>query len=484
MLKILFATSELHPLIKTGGLADVAASLPHALAKLGHEVHIVIPAYHSVVAAAQENELKKIAEDTLDDQQLIIWQTHLPGTRIKVWLVDLPSFSQRQGNPYCEPSGYDWPDNAKRFYDFCRVTYRLAKNDLALSWQADIVHCNDWQTGLVPALLSLDAQHPPSLFTIHNLAYRGIFPRDTFFDLQLPNHWWHSESLEFYDQLAFMKGGLVYADYITTVSPSYALEIQTPEQGWGLDGLLRHRRHALQGILNGIDSDEWNPDRDKHLAKNYTKRSLQHKPINKTTLQEHLGLRVQADIPLLGFIGRMVDQKGVDLILAVLPQLLEEFRCQCVVLGSGMAHYEQMFRDLSTRFPESLSVIIGYDEALAHQIEAGADIFLMPSAYEPCGLNQMYSLRYGTLPVVHAVGGLRDTVKDFPEHPLDTANGFTFTEYSAPAFYLALERALTLFADNKSWRALQRNGMSGDFSWQQSAHAYVEVYEKLLIDGK
>lgn len=481
MLKILFAVSELHPLIKTGGLADVAASLPQALSKLGQDVRIVMPAYASVMQSAKDTGVKELTRCMLEQQQVIIWQTRLTGTRVKVWLVDLPAFSQRDGNPYCGPDGRDWPDNAERFYHFCRIICLLAQNKLSQNWQPDLVHCNDWQTGLVPALLATEEPRPATLFTIHNLAYQGLFPRSTFHDLQLPAHWWHAESLEFYDQLSFMKGGLVYADLITTVSPSYAREIQTPIHGCGLDGLLYHRREQLHGILNGIDGTEWNPGTDKHIAQTYNRRTLATKQKNKTALQTRTQLAEDAALPLLGFIGRLVEQKGIDLLLEVLPPLLESASIQCVVLGSGAAHYESALQDLAARYPHTLAVTLGYDESLAHQIEAGADIFLMPSAYEPCGLNQLYSLRYGTAPIVHGVGGLRDSVADAQEAADKKPNGFVFTDYSAAALAATIKRALTVFDDKSQWQQLQRNGMSGDYSWDRSARRYLELYQSLPV---
>ena len=477
MSNILFATSEVFPLIKTGGLADVAASLPRALMKLKHNVRILLPGYASVMKAAA-GDVKKIAVLDVDGESVTLWKTLLPGTRVLVWLVDAPGFSEREGNPYCGPDGFDWPDNAQRFLLFAKVARLVALNQAGLDWPVDVVHCNDWQTGMVPALLAQDSARPATVFTIHNLAYRGLFSWDTFASLGLPHDLWHMERLEFYGQFSFMKGGLVYADRITTVSPSYAQEIQTPEAGNGLDGLLRYRQAVLSGILNGIDTDEWNPGTDKHIAQTYNRRTLNHKHKNKTALQARNGLAV-SEQPLLGFIGRLVDQKGIDLILDNLSQLLTE-GCQCIILGSGMKDYEQQLLQLAQQHPQQLSVTIGYNESLAHQIEAGADIFLMPSAYEPCGLNQLYSLRYGTLPVVHAVGGLRDSVIDFAEPSQTDASGFMFYQYTAHGLYAAVQRARTAFQDKKIWRMLQNNGMSQDLSWQRSAEDYVTLYQQLL----
>ena len=479
MSNILFATGEVYPLIKTGGLADVAASLPRALTKLGQNVRILLPAYASVMRSAADVELKKMSTVTVEGRNITLWKTRLPGTRVMVLLADIPEFSERDGNPYCGADGLDWPDNSLRFYLFAQAARLIALNLADLKWAVDIVHCNDWQTGLIPALLSRDTARPATVFTIHNLAYRGLFPYQDFVDLKLPAEFWHHDSLEFYGQLAFMKGGLVYADRITTVSPGYASEIQTVEMGNGLDGLLRHRQQVLSGILNGIDSDEWNPGTDKYIAQTYNRRTLRKKLVNKTDLQKQLGLHAAEDVPMLGFIGRFVEQKGLDLIIDVLPKLLAE-GCQIAILGSGMPHYEESLKLLAARYPTQLSVTIGYDESLAHKIEAGVDIFMMPSAFEPCGLNQLYSLRYGTVPVVHAVGGLKDSINDIALIKEDTdANGVLFHNFSATAFYAALQHAIECFQNKRVWKKLQDNGMASDLSWQNSAQEYLTLYKKL-----
>ncbi len=480
MQKILFATSEVYPLIKTGGLADVTGSLPRALLKQGYDIKIILPAYSSVLEKASASGIKKIAQLDIDGNAVIIKQTRLPGTKVTVWLVDIPEFSERIGNPYCGPDGNDWIDNHKRFYIFSKAIELIALNQANLDWQPDIVHCNDWQTGLVPALLSLHPNHPATVFTIHNLAYRGLFSHQAFAELNLPQAFWHHERLEFYGQMSFIKGGIAFADYVTTVSPSYAREIQKPEFGYGLDGLLRYRSDSLAGILNGIDNDEWNPGTDIHLAHTYNRRTLGNKRKNKQLLQEKMGLEINSDKPLLGFIGRLVDQKGVDLILSQMNRLLTS-NYQLVILGSGFPHYEQTLRNIAEQNPQKVAVHLGYDEALAHQIEAGSDIFLMPSIFEPCGLNQMYSLRYGTLPVVHAVGGLRDTVVEQPLDSIDDqANGFVFHQPDGTELYAAIERAAEAYQQADIWKKLQVNAMSRDYSWEQSAKQYADIYTELL----
>ncbi len=479
MQKILFATSEVYPLIKTGGLADVSGSLPRALLKLGCDIKILLPAYPSVLEKAAGVALKQITQLDIDGNAVSIKQTRLPGTKVTVWLVDVPEFSERTGNPYCGPDGNDWYDNHKRFYIFSKAAELIALNQANLDWQPDIVHCNDWQTGLIPALLSLHPEHPATVFTIHNLAYRGLFSHQAFAELNLPQAFWHHERLEFYGQMSFIKGGIAFADYVTTVSPSYAREIQKPEFGYGLDGLLRYRSDSLAGILNGIDNDEWNPGTDAHLVATYNRRTLSNKRKNKLALQEQMGLAVNSETPLLGFIGRLVDQKGVDLILSQMNKLLTS-NYQLVILGSGFPHYEQTLRNIAEQNPHKVAIHLGYDEALAHKIEAGSDIFLMPSIFEPCGLNQMYSLRYGTLPVVHAVGGLRDTVV---EHPLDEitegANGFVFHQPEGSELFEAIERATLAYQQPDVWKKLQLNAMGQDFSWEVSAKSYCEIFSQL-----
>lgn len=479
MQKILFATSEVYPLIKTGGLADVAASLPRALLKLGQEVKLLLPAYSSVLENAKNVGTKEVAQIEVDGYSVSLKQTRLPGTKVVVWLVDIPEFFERPGNPYCGPDGNDWPDNHKRFFVFAKVAELIALDQVNLNWKPTIVHCNDWQTGLIPAQLSLHPQRPATVFTIHNLAYRGLFSYQAFSELNLPSVFWHHERLEFYGQMSFMKGGLAFADYITTVSPSYAQEIQTPEFGCGLDGLMRYRSDALVGILNGIDTDEWNPGTDVHLSYNYNRRTLGNKVKNKLALQEELGLAINPDIPLLGFVGRLVDQKGVDLILSQMKDLLNQ-NCQLVILGSGFPHYEQALTNIAAQYPLKVAVTLGYNESFAHRIEASSDIFLMPSIFEPCGLNQMYSLRYGTLPVVHAVGGLRDTVFESTEESAqEKTNGFVFHGATADGLFSAIQRAVNLFQQKDQWKKLQLNAMSKDFSWDVSAKEYLAVYERI-----
>jgi len=480
MRKILFVASEVYPLIKTGGLADVSSSLPRALLKLGHDIKILVPAYGSLSTKLNDIGVKEVAQLSVLGHDVKILQARLPGSRVTVLLVNTPLFSDRQGNPYCGADGSDWRDNHWRFFLFAKVAEAIALNQAQLHWQPDIVHCNDWQTGLVPALLSQATVKPATVFTIHNLAYRGLFSQQSFFELGLPNEFWHHEKLEFYGQLSFIKGGLAFADAITTVSPRYAQEIQTPEFGCGLDGLLRARSQHLNGILNGIDMDEWNPGTDKLIHQTYNRRTINQKNNNKMHLQAQIGLPISELTPMLGFIGRLVEQKGVDLLLNQMTQLLA-LDCQLVILGSGISHYEEALLHIAQQHPNKVSLTLGYNETFAHQIEAAADIFLMPSVFEPCGLNQMYSLRYGTLPVVHSVGGLCDTIIEQRLDVIDdTSNGFVFHQATAEDLHDAIKRALNCYQQPEKWKKLQQNAMKQDFSWEKSAKMYEKIYEQLL----
>ena len=483
MPRVLFIASEAHPLAKTGGLGDVCGSLPPALRALGCDVRLLMPAYRD--AKRVVGALRMVAQIPIffTDAPATLLEGQLPDSDVPVWLIDYPPAFERDGHPYLAPDGQPWHDNAPRFAVLCAATVALANGVSGNDWRPDVVHCHDWQTGLVPALLSATPSRPVTIFTVHNLAYQGLFPADMFLQLRLPPALWSSAALEFFGQLSFIKGGLALADYVTTVSPTYAREIQTPEFGCGLDGLLRHRADRLTGILNGIDSATWNPAMDPHLAQTYTADSLERKRSNKRALQEHVGLARDPERPLIGVIGRMVEQKGFDLALDAWRELAPQ-QAQLVVLGNGESRYEDAWRDTARRYPRQVAVHIGYDEALAHQIEAGADMFLMPSRFEPCGLNQMYSLRYGTVPIVRRIGGLADTVVDATAERLanGTATGFTFDAASADALAHAVTRALELYRDSKKWRALAVNGMRQDFGWHSSARAYAALYKRALAE--
>lgn len=484
MRKILFSSSEVHPLIKTGGLADVSGSLPTALRQLGHDIRIIMPAYRKCLE--QLDKIHTIATIKLDGFHLPIeiLQSTLPGTDVKLWLVHSSTHFDREGGPYSMPNGEDWEDNAARFTLFSRAVAALAMNEAGLDWQPDVLHCSDWQTALAPALIADLPNRPVTIFTIHNLAYQGLFSREIFEALDLPEKFWQSDGLEFYGLLSMIKGGLIYADHITTVSPTYAQEICRYEFGYGLEGLLalRAKQGRLSGILNGIDNNEWDPKTDCYLTKTYSIKNIRNKSINKSSLQRYFGLPEQENLLLMGLISRLVSQKGIDLTLEAVKNLLESgANVQLVCLGSGAAEYEQDLRILRARFPDKVGVDIGYDEALAHQIEAGADVFLMPSRFEPCGLNQLYSLRYGTLPIVRNTGGLADTVVDASENNRRNgiATGFKFEQSSAEALEQTIYRALDLFQRPRIWRKMTITAMEQNYSWQHSAETYVQLYESL-----
>ena len=477
-MKILFVTSELAPWVKTGGLGDVAGALPAALRALGHEVRVLVPNYPALARAFPDAE--EIARPR--------WLNGLlpsPGLKLAtsadgmpLLLVDYPHYYDRPGNPYLGPEGRDWLDNHLRFGLLSRVAAWLGSVSSTVDWQPDVIHCNDWQTGLAAAYLRyLPGCRAKSLFTLHNLAFQGLFDHASLFELGLPDAAWSIDGIEYYGYLSFLKAGLQHADAITTVSPGYAREIQTDEEGMGMAGLLRHRAQHLSGILNGIDTREWNPATDRHLHQTYSSRRLERKAANKAALQQETGLAPRDDLPLLAVVSRLTDQKGLDLLLEAAPQLLG-LPAQLVVLGSGAHALEHAWKALAHKHPTECAVVIGFDEALAHRIEAGADIFLMPSRFEPCGLNQMYSLRYGTPPLVRATGGLADTVIDAAD--VRHGNGFVFGPATAEALLQAAQRAIAAWHDPVLWRKLQRRGMARDSSWQESAGHYVALYQKLL----
>lgn len=481
MRKILFVVSEAYPLMKTGGLGDVSTGLAQALAALGDDVRVLMPGYHDSLKLV--GTLKTVAEVALPSAAPVrLLESVLPGTRIKTWLIDFPPAFDRPGNPYQTSQGQDWPDNAERFALLARVAVAISAGIPGLRWQPDVVHCHDWQAGLVPVLLNNEPTRPATVFTIHNLAYQGLFSYETFLGLDLPASLWSLDGLEFHGQMSFIKGGIAFADRVTTVSPTYAREIQTAEFGHGLDGLLRHRASVLGGIINGIDTKIWNPQHDQLLSATYNVHRLGvGKAANKAALQNELGLANEARTPLLGIVSRLVHQKGIDLFLEALPMLLEK-SLQCVVLGTGESGYQQGLSDMAKRYPKQMAVYIGYDEALAHRIIAGADLFLMPSRFEPCGLTQFYSLRYGTVPIAHRVGGLNDSVIDTNDATLadDSATGVLFAPANSAALAHAVNRGLELYRQRRVWQALRRRGMRQDFSWRRSAGEYQRLYDELL----
>ena len=473
-MEIRFVASEVAPFSKTGGLGDVSGALPAALAARGHRVAVVTPRYGSIDPARHRLEPIHGAV-RVRGEATTVWVARGAAT---VYLVEHERLYGSRKGPYGE-GGRDYGDNPERFAYLSRAALALPA---ALGLRPRVVHLNDWQTALAAWMLRREHAEDPSLagvrtvFTIHNLAYQGVYPKDVLPVLGLPWDVFRYEAMEFHDQLNFMKAGLVFADALTTVSPTYAREILTPEHGQGLEALLRQRAADLHGILNGIDVVAWDPERDPHLPAHYSARDLSGKAIDKAALQDELGLPVRADVPVVGIVGRLVDQKGYDLVAASLGEILGR-DLQLAVLGTGEAAYEEAFRRAAQERPDRMAARIGFDEGLAHRIEAGADVFLMPSRYEPCGLNQMYSLRYGTVPVVRAVGGLEDTVEDFDGWRRGT--GFKFRDHTPQAMLLALRRALDAYRDAHAWRGLVERGMAQDNSWARSADRYEALYRQL-----
>ncbi|MBI5658286.1 MAG: glycogen synthase GlgA [Nitrosomonadales bacterium] len=478
-MRVLFATSEAVPLIKTGGLADVSAALPAALHGMGVDVRLLLPAYPQVLKALPHLETAtELSLFGFPAARLLAGR--LPDG-MPLWVIDCPELYLRGGGPYQDEHGMNWMDNAHRFGLLSRIAAVLGSAESPLGWKPDVVHCNDWQTALAPAYLNFSDNAAPSVMAIHNIAFQGIFPPQTTLELGLPAESFQMEGLEFYGNLSFLKAGLHYSDHITTVSPSYAEEIQTDALGFGLQGLLASRRKDLTGILNGIDTDEWNPAADPSLAQPYDATDLRGKTANKLELQRRMGLQTDPEAPLFGLVSRFTHQKGLDMVLEIAAQLVA-LPAQLVLLGAGDAGMQRAALELSHRHSGQIGAYVGFDEDLSHLIEAGADIFMMPSRFEPCGLNQMFSQRYGTPPVVHATGGLVDTVVDCSAESLERgdASGFKFYDVSAASLLAAAQRAVAAYHDKEVWKKLQLNGMSKDFGWGKSAAAYRDIYARLM----
>lgn len=480
-MRILFATPEIAPWVKTGGLGDVAGALPQALMAAGHDVRVLVPRYPALAAAFPDARplvhlpwmggqlpAADLREAVADDG-------------LRLWLLDCPALFDRTGNPYLGPEGHDWLDNPIRFGLLSRVAAHLSGQASPLDWRPEILHCHDWQTGLAPFFLRFhEHATAKSVITLHNLAFQGVFDPAIAPDIGLSPLDLHIDGVEYYGHLSFLKAGLRHADALTTVSPTYAREIQTEADGMGMQGLLQSRAADLHGILNGIDTTIWNPATDGHLAAHYDRDHLDGKVENKHALQRELGLAELADRPLFGIVSRLTYQKGLDLVAAI-GDALPTLPAQLAVLGSGEKTLEAAFRDLAARYPGQIAVTIGFNEALAHRIEAGADIFLMPSRFEPCGLNQMYSLAYGTPPLVRPTGGLADTVTNYSPAALadGSANGFVCRDATPAAILGTLRWAAGLWHDKPRWRQLQRNAMAGDYSWTGPAAQYGALYRRL-----
>lgn len=501
-MKILFASSEAHPLIKTGGLADVSGSLPKALHEHKAHVRLVLPAYQKVLNAVADKAPKHIGSVEVGGcgrryraEILEVKAKAFPTIGVPVWLVDIPELFDRPGNPYLAQDGTDWWDNGERFAVFSKVVTELSMGRAGIDWKPDVVHTHDWQTGLVNALLSLEHNKPKTVFTIHNMAYPGNFPESLFAQLELPWSLWHMNGVEFWGHFSMLKAGLIYADRVTTVSPTYAKEICEYQFAYGFEGILQDRnlKGHLVGILNGIDTQTWNPQVDEYIAQQYSaeRGRVAAKRKNKAKLMQEMSVLNHVsdkeieesfdewlDAPLIGFVGRLVGQKGVDLILDAMPELLANSNANFIFVGSGDPYFEERLMEFSKIYPKRIWTYIGYSEKLGHEVEAGADMFLMPSRFEPCGLNQLYSLAYGTPPIVNFTGGLADSV--IPATPENLKNGhatgFVFYETTYQALRDVIYDALHLFGKKRTWQKLQKHGMLQNFDWNQSAKAYLKVY--------
>jgi len=473
-MKILFVASEALPYVKTGGLADVIEALPRALVKLGHEIAVFLPRYRGIKVSSVTLPSLTIPQGTrLRFPAIASGGLH---RGVRYFFLDDPFYFDRDG--IYGDKNHEFPDNAERYTEFSRAAIELAKQ----VWMPELIHCHDWQTAMVPVLLRTSyADDPavremPVVFTIHNMGYHGVFPKESMERAGIPPAVFHPAGIEFFGNVNFLKGGLVYSDYLTTVSRKYAEEIQTSEFGFGLEGVVRMKANRLVGILNGVDYSAWSPDRDTLIPVKYSAKNLVGKRECKLALLDEFKLlKDNPNRPVLGIVSRFADQKGFDLIARIARELMQE-DLLFAVLGTGERRYEELFRALATDFPGRVGAVIAYDNRLAHLVEAGADIFLMPSRYEPCGLNQIYSLRYGTVPVVRATGGLDDTIEPFNLQD-GTGTGFKFWEYSGGALLHAIREALNYYSDDGVWKRIQLNGMAQDFSWNTSAAEYAKLYE-------
>jgi starch synthase len=481
-MKIAFVAAEAVPYAKTGGIADVAGSLPKHLEQLGCEVKLFIPKYFLTDEAEHDLHYNwDIGEMPIRINNVTrtvhVLQGKLPDSDVEVNFIDCPHYFHRR-RIYTD----DW-DEDERFILFSKGVIETLQR---LQWEPDVIHCNDWQTGLIPLFIkdnySWDKffDHVSTVFTIHNIGYQGQFSKSVLFSAEISGEYFYPGGpVEHHDDVSFMKTGIYFADLLNTVSNKYSHEILKPDLGAGLDGILSERKKDLYGILNGVDYDVWNPETDKYIPHNYSAKDLSGKLKNKKILLEHFNMPFIKSVPLVGIVSRMVAQKGFDIFADAIQDLIE-LDVQWLILGSGEEQYEELFRQLALKFPEKVAAYIGYNNELSHQIEAGADMFLMPSLYEPCGLNQIYSLKYGTVPIVKKTGGLADTVHDWDElkyFGLDTGTGFTFNDHNGIALSSSVKRALDNFHIKKNWRKIQKNGMRKEYSWKHSAEQYVELYK-------
>lgn len=477
MIEVLSVASEVYPLIKTGGLADVAGALPLALAETGVTMRTLVPGYPAVLAKLTGG--REVAQ--FDD--LFGFRGRLIAGRVEgldIIVLDVPPLYDRPGNPYVGPEGWDWPDNWKRFATLSWVASELGLG-LVDGYRPQILHAHDWQAGLVPAYVKFGPSATlKTVMTVHNMAFQGTYGADIFGQLRLPPHAFSVEGVEYYGGVGYLKAGVECADVVTTVSPTYAAEIRTPAFGMGLDGLLSHRSDTVFGVLNGIDMNAWDPASDKALAKNYTANTLHYRDANKAAVQERFGLE-PSNGPLFVVVSRLTWQKGIDLLANCIDQIVAGGG-QLAVLGSGEAELENAVRGAAMRHPGQVGLITGYNEELSHLLQGGGDVVLVPSRFEPCGLTQLYALRYGAIPLVSRVGGLNDTVIDANVAAIqaEVATGVQFAPPSEAALSDAIKRVLALYADQKLWKKMQRRGMKSDVSWQVSAARYAQLYASLL----
>jgi starch synthase len=485
LLRVLYVTSEVYPLLKTGGLGDVSAALPPALLAQGVDVRLLVPGFPAFTGGLPR--LSRVAGfgAAFGAAAITVQRASLPGSDVPVYVLDAPELYQRPGNPYVGPDGLDWPDNDRRFAALGWAAGRFTDGAADGGWRPDIVHGHDWHAGLAPAYLAARGGYrAASVFTVHNLAFQGLYPATAFAGLGLPASFFALNGLEFHGKVSFMKAGLFYADRLTTVSPTYAREIQTVEHGAGLHGLLAARSQVLAGILNGVDQALWDPARDPALAAPFGAAGMAGKAIDKSALQQLVGLEPRADRLLFGVVSRLTEQKGLDLVLQALPALIAQGG-QLVLLGSGDRPLEEGFARLAAEQPQSVAVRFGYDEEHAHRIIAGSDVVLVPSRFEPCGLTQMYALRYGALPLVRRVGGLADTVVDASPAAIGegSATGFAFGPPTADALLEAAGRAFAAFHLPDLWGRLRHRAMTRDFGWPAAAARYIDLYRQLRPDA-
>jgi len=480
-LNVLSVTSEIFPIIKTGGLADVAGALPSALAREGVTVVTLVPGYPAIMRSLDHIDIVRSDDNFFGGAARLLSGR---SGQLELFIIDAPHLFERPGSPYLTPDGRDWPDNARRFAALGRIAADIGQG-LVPGFIPDIVHAHDWQAALAPAYLHFDGRPRPStVITIHNIAFQGVFPAHLLYELGLPPRAFTIDGVEYYGQIGFLKAGLQLSDRITTVSPTYAKEIQTPEGGMGLAGLLRARSSHVCGILNGIDENVWNPATDPYLAAPFDRNDLDARLVNKEALQIRLGLRADPDALLFGVVSRLSEQKGLDLVLAALPVLLED-GAQLALLGSGDPVLEDSFRAAASAYPGQVGCVFGYDEALAHQIQGGSDALLVPSRFEPCGLTQLCAMRYGSVPIVSRVGGLADTIVDANEMAVASgvATGFQFSPVTLTAAMDAFARAKDMWLDMDAWQRLQLNGMGIDVGWGRPARQYAHLYRTCLQEA-